>query len=278
MPVESSEFIVKAKTQQEWRWLIAIALFLAGVGSGLYIMAAWVVKFPAGSLSALVGIIIVAVGSSVAFLLDLNRKSQFWRVMFRPQTSWISRGILLIMLFTLFGLLSLVSPSPLFLWAGAICAVGVMMYSGFVLSYSPAIPFWNTPLLPLISIVYALMGGVALLLAMAPSAPGVETLEIIEMGLIAICTVLIFTYLMTMSSSTVAAREATTVLVMGRMAPAFWGLVIAVGLLVPFILAALAKAGLAGPGILVPAGALELAGALSFRYCLLRAGIRLAIA
>ncbi|MBI4330965.1 MAG: polysulfide reductase NrfD [Chloroflexi bacterium] len=275
MQKELNEFIVGTKTQQEWRWLIAIALFLAGVGSGLFIMAAWVAPSPAARLA---GIIIVAVGSSLAFFLDLNRKSQFWRVMLRPRTSWISRGILLIILFTIFGILSLISSSPVFVWAATICAVGVMMYSGFVLSYSPAIPFWNTPLLPLISIVYALMGGAAALFALAPAGSGLATLEIVEMGLIVVCTILIFTYLMTMSSSTVAARESTSALVFGRLAGAFWVMVVGVGLLLPFILAALARIGLAVSGILVLVGVMELAGALTFRYCLLRAGVRLAVA
>ncbi len=275
MQIELNEFIIKAKTQQEWHWLIAIALFLAGIGGGAFIVSSWVVKLPLGSF---IGILIVAIGSSLAFFLDLDRKSQFWRVMFRPQTSWISRGILLIMLFTLFGLLSLIIDSPVLLWVATICAVGVMMYSGFVLSYSPSIPFWNTPLLPLISIVYGLMGGVALLFGISPPGPELKLLETWEMGLIAVCAILIFAYLITMSSSTIAAREATSSLVTGRLAPVLWGLVVVAGLIIPFVLAYLARLNLVSSSVMVLAAIMELAGALSFRYCLLRAGIRLAVA
>lgn len=100
MKTEPREFIVVTKTQQEWRWLIAIALFLAGVGSGTFVMAALVMNYPLGSL---VGLVVGVVGPSLFFFLDLSRKSQFWRVMLRPQTSWISRGILFIILFAAFG-------------------------------------------------------------------------------------------------------------------------------------------------------------------------------
>ncbi len=274
MPEETNEFIIKTKTQQEWRWFIAVALFLAGIGSGAYIMSVWLMH---NVLAGFIGIAIVAVGSSLAFFLDLSRKSQFWRVMMRPQRSWISRGILLIILFTISGVVSLIAPNPVLQWVATICAVGVMMYSGFVLSYSPAIPFWNTPLLPLISIVYALMGGVGLLFGLSAVGPGLETLETLEMGLIAICAILIFTYLITMSSSTIAAREATSSLIAGRQAAPFWVLVVLAGLLVPFIFASLTKFGVLTSQTLVVAGVLELTGALSFRYCLLRAGRRLAV-
>jgi sulfite dehydrogenase (quinone) subunit SoeC len=272
---EPGEFIVANRTQQEWRWLIAIALFLAGVGSGTFVMAALVMNYPLGSL---IGLVVGVAGPGLFFFLDLGRKSQFWRVMLRPQTSWISRGILFIILFAAFGLLYLASQGTFFLWAASICALGVMMYSGFLLSYSPAIPFWNTPLVPLISVVYALMGGAGLLFAFSSGAPGIERLEAIEIGLIAICAILIFTYLMTMSTSTVAAREATGSLAMGRLAGTFWGLVVLTGLLIPAALALSVMAAGMNPAILAVAGLLELAGGLGFRYCLLRSGIRLAVA
>jgi formate-dependent nitrite reductase membrane component NrfD len=262
---EPREFLVATRPQQEWRWLIAIALFLAGVGSGTFVMSALVMDYRLGSL---VGLVLGVAGPGLFFFLDLGRKSQFWRVMLRPRTSWISRGVLFIILFAAFGLLYLAIPGTLFLWAD----------SGFLLSYSPAIPFWNTPLVPLISVVYALMSGAGLLFAFNGAAPGIERLEVIEVGLIVVCAILIFTYLLTMSTSTVAAREATGSLVVGRLAGTFWGLVVLTGLLIPFALALSVMAAGMNPAMLAVAGLLELAGGLGFRYCLLRSGIRLAVA
>lgn len=152
------------------------------------------------------------------------------------------------------------------------------MYSGFVLSYSPAIPFWNTPLLPFISIVYALMGGVALLFALNPTGPGTKALETMEIGLIVSCAVLIFAYLTTMSSSTVAAREATRAFVAGSLAGLFWGIIVVVGLLAPLALTLSVRADAMPAAALPVAGLLELGGAFAFRYGLLKAGIRLAVA
>lgn len=272
---DSREFAVTSRVQQEWNWLIAVALFFAGVGSGTFVMAELVMGYPTG---ALVGIGVAGVGSSLAFFLDLGRKSQFWRVMLRPKTSWISRGIILLILFTLSGLLYLLTPTSVFLWIAVASALGVMMYSGFVLSYSPAIPFWNTPLLPILSILYALMGGIGLLFAMNSGSGSVASLETMQLGLAIIAAILIFAYLIGMSSSTLAARHATRTLVAGNLALAFWALVIIGGLVIPVSLTLLVRAAGLNPGVLALAGLLELVGGFSFRYLLLKSGVVSALA
>jgi len=242
----------------------------------------------------MVGLIIVAVGTNGAFLIDLGRPERFWRVFLRPLSSWISRGVFLITSLLFFGVLSLAphwvgvpwgTDSGLgraFLGIGMAAALGVMMYTGFVLSYSPAIPFWNTSLLPILVVLYALMGSNAAIFAMAYTLSGLNMMlmEQVEIGLILTSLVMLFVYLTTVSYSTVAAKKSVAMLVRGELAGLFLGGVVLVGLLVPLGVALAiywgeVSANVASP-LLAVAGLVELGGGFIFRYCLLRAGVYLA--
>ena len=100
----------------------------------------------------------------------LGKPLRFWRMMFRPQTSWIARGFILVVLFVAFASAQLVFSFwfPGTAWemffkvlAGAM-AVGVVVYTGFVLKSVKAVSLWNSPLLPVLFVTWGLMGGFGL--------------------------------------------------------------------------------------------------------------------
>ena len=102
--ISRDEFIVRVKPQRDWiegraLWLLG-AIYFGGVGGGLYI-ASVLVNWQMGLLLA-VGITAILKGG--AHLLFLTRPLNFWRIFWRPQTSWISRGIYFVFLFIIFGL------------------------------------------------------------------------------------------------------------------------------------------------------------------------------
>ncbi len=155
----TGEFTIDYQTQQEWSWLLTASFFLEGVGAGLFILSL-VLGLAAG---ALLGVVAVGLGA-LCLLLDLGHMERFWRAVSRPGTSWISRGIIIITLFLVLGVLWV---APFYVTAlpwgegtrlgqvlGALAAVfafGVMLYGGFVMAYSPAIAFWNTGNSPFIA-------------------------------------------------------------------------------------------------------------------------------
>ncbi len=296
MAINTATFELGIRRQKAWGGLIALALFLAGIGAGLFLVAAFVERHLAApfNLGLIAGILLVGVGSSLAFILDLGRKDRFWRVMLRPLKSWISRGVILIMAFTVFGILYLAPEllawlpwskdgglGSVFLTAAVLSAFGVIMYSGFVLSYSPSISFWNTALLPVLVAVYALMGAVGatyiLQLAGGISTANLKSLELLEIWLIITSLVLVAVYLLTMHYSSTAAREAARLLLKGNLAPLFLGGVVLGGLALPLVLTLIVySAGLdpaASSAVLVIGGLCELAGGFAFRYVLLKAGV-----
>ncbi len=283
------QFVIGFKTQKWWGSLAAIDFFLGGTGGGTFILSMYL-GLPFGMV---LGWIAVALGA-VALLIDLGRPDRFLRAGSQVARSWISRGVVFTTLFLVFGLLRM-APEWLtgLAWGSstglgqaigvvaALGALGVMMYTGFLLSHSPSIPFWNTTLLPLLFALYGFACGAGVLLVALPSLGGraadLKSAAVIGIALFAACLVFLWIYLLTMASSTVAAKESVRMLVRAQLSVPFLIGVNLVGLVVPLVLAA--SVYLADPGFaaaspaLAAAGLLALIGGYLFRYSLLRAGV-----
>jgi formate-dependent nitrite reductase membrane component NrfD len=196
------------------------------------------------------GLLLLLVGT-LFLLLDLGRPERFWRAFFRARTSWISRGCFFITLLIVLGglnvWLELTSGgsagglSWLLQAVAAAAAVAVMIYTGFVLAPSPAIPFWNSTFFPIIFFAYSLLAGIDFLILASPILPDpaidIARLERVQFGLAVACLLLVMSHLSVMSSSAVAARRSIQLLTRGRWALPFIGGVIGVGLIVPLLVA-----------------------------------------
>jgi polysulfide reductase chain C len=278
------EFTLELRTQEAWSWLVAIDLFLSGIGAGLYLISQ-LAGFPRG---AALGLVLVVVGSLV-LMGELARPQKMWRSFSRAATAWMSRGSIVVILFIVLGVLDLapqyVSGLP---WAGgtalgyiaAFLALVIVLYPGFLFASSPAIPFWNTPLLPLLFGTYALLGGVATLFIMFSASAAEVPLSIRALailGLLVLLSTIILTiiYLGVMLNGGVASQEAVRMLTRGQLALPFLLGVAGIGLIIP--LALLSAVYLGGASLAIPAlgisGILILGGGFLMRYCLLRAGV-----
>lgn len=170
--------------QTVWEWLVAIYLFLGGLGAGAFLVAA-ALEFSGKrdeldfSPSSLVGAILpgflVGVGS-VLLILDLGaglREPLRIFYMFTHFTSVMTWGIWILTIFIIlalvYGFLEVLHTYPS-IWkslsrstvrrvkrivaaVGSVFAVGTAVYTGVLLSdVGPAIPFWSTPLFTGVSI------------------------------------------------------------------------------------------------------------------------------
>ena len=282
LPVIRKEMVVGYRLQTEWSWLIAAAFFLGKVGAGLFAVSL-LIDYPAG---AFVGLLIAEVGKGTAHLLFLGRPERFWRVLLRPQTSWISRGLwgMLVMgvsgavyLATTLGWITLSGLSwDLLLAVCYLAALVVMVYDGFVLRASPAIPIWRSALVPVMALSYSLLGGVTLATVLPHvlpgDGPGRSLSEYLEVTLLVTNLVLMVAYLLVMASSAPAARRAVRQMVRGSWAFIFLGGAVGVGLLVSLVLALYISA----TGSTAPLAALALTDMLGHFlvfFVLLRSGL-----
>lgn len=286
----AADLQVRFRPQRQWvqgRGLfLIVAHFLSGIGAGAWLLAA----LGTGTVGLLAGWVLVGLGG-LAHLLFLGRWTRFWRMIARADSSWISRGLLGITLFLLTGLVYLLlkladqGSSPVgqvFLWLSWFSAAWVIVYKGFVWSSAKGIPLWNTPLLPVLYLVYGVRGGLAVLLLVALTQPAggeVSTAEVLKLWLGVSSALLVVVYLVGIRGTGLTAARSVDALLSGVAAPAFlWGAVL-LGLVVPIVLGAFALAtGLAlatpvGVVLLVIVSLTSLVGDLALIYAIARAGL-----
>jgi polysulfide reductase chain C len=188
-------------TEHHWGWLVAIYLFLGGMGAGAFLVAA-VIELtgarykhefsPTTLVGAGVSGPLILIGTAL-LVLDLGAGlREPWRIplMFLNFRSVMTWGIWILTLFLpiafLYGLIELMHVYPgILIWArkrlrflpdtlpyrdikrvvcsvGCILAVGTALYTGVLLSVVEAVPLWHTPVLPALFLVSAISTGVAL--------------------------------------------------------------------------------------------------------------------
>lgn len=239
-----------ANGQDTWGWRVAAYLFVSGMGAGAYAAGAaaeWLDG--AGPVTAIaVGLGPLLVGPAALFLIgDLGRPGGFLRAGRRPSTSWIARGVVILSAFlaasaahAAYALLGGPAAAPLALSAvGGLLALLMMIYTGLVLGAIRPIPFWTTPILPLLFAVSSLSTGIMAVDLVATLAPGAPPSTLAawrsaDLVLLALEAIVVALYL-ALAHATVAARASTALVTRGALALRFWGGVVAAGLAVPFV-------------------------------------------
>lgn len=289
-----------------WGPLIAWYLFLAGMGAGAYfvgIAASYLgARYqPLVKPGIFLGAPLVAIGS-LLLLLDLGDPLQAYLAILRPQSSMISVGILIITVFIILGAIHIATylfkqvklSAKALAWLGgvnAVFALGTAIYTGILLGVVKAVPFWNTPILPLLFLVSALSTGMGAILVIlgaqrfiAPPSKE-EAEQVIASGhllsradipLVVVELLVLFFLLFVMSGSTSVAAQSARYLVAGGFAAAFWVGLVVVGLVVPIVLEVWALRG-KGTSIAALAGLCLMIGGIILRYAVLSAGASVSI-
>ena len=187
--------------EHHWGWLVAIYLFLGGMGAGAFLMAAVVEltgmryrqKYcPTALVGAGVSGPLILIGT-VLLIFDLGAGlREPWRIllMFTNFESVMTWGIWILTLFLpiafVYGILEIMHVYPQVLaWmrqrltflpetlpyrsvkrvlavVGGVLAIGTAIYTGVLLSVVQAVPLWNTPVLPALFLVSAVSTGMGL--------------------------------------------------------------------------------------------------------------------
>lgn len=280
--------MIMPTAQREWSqgkgWFLIIAIFLGGLGGGTYLVSTWLNFLP----GLFLGWLMVLFGKTTAHLLFLGRPSRFWRAFTRPQSSWISRGIIILGLFLIFSALQLAPSIKQLEWLpwttdnsalkvlAFLSGFGLIMYTGLLLGSVKAIAFWNDAFVPVLFTFYSLLGGVGLLLAVhgfiAEGATYIDRLEALAPWLLSLVAVVLAVYIYIMYNKTPAARRAVLDIIKGRTAPVFIIGVAILGIAVPLSIAIYSLVNGASWLVLSIGAVCELVGGFSFRYSLLKAG------
>ncbi len=280
------DWMVKYTPQKEWierrGILLWLAFFFIELGAGVFFVA----SFFDSQFVMLIGWLICAILGGGLHLLFLGKPLRFWRIIFSSgwKTSWISRGLIFVILFLMLGLVHLI----LSRWANPLTALIVItdifafcaiIYGGFAMNYVNGIPLWNTALLPVLYVISGLWGGAELTLGIALTrsdiSVGIALEEWIRILLIGFL-ILIPVYLMSVRYTSLTGLASVKYMVLGKWAPLFWILVVAMGMIMPLITVITSfLLGLENtPEALLYVAILSgLIGDLATRYLILRCGL-----
>ena len=297
------DFMVKLTPQKDWiaghGVLIAFAFFLGGLSGGVYLAALYfgslLGMFVGWGLAPLMGVI---------DMVHLSQPKKFWRMLLRPNTSWISRGFIIITLFIGAAAIQLALSMWLpgtaaeitFKVLAGLLAFAVAIYSGFVVGSIGAIKLWNSAIIPVLFIATGLVGGLALILALtAGSSQPQMVVSAASSGLpyawavgssqagilifamraiLVIYAIFVVVYLWISASGGPGAKESALMMVRGSLAPVFWLGAVLAGIVVPLVLLfAVSPADGAPMALLVTTAMCVIAGTGALRYSILKAGM-----
>jgi polysulfide reductase chain C len=157
-------------------------------------------------------------------------------------------------------------------------AICLVIYTAFVLLASRPIPFWNSPLLPILWVSVSLASGISLTETIHIFFPtqhisNPEFLKVAGPWLVGVTAFLILVYLVGNFFCSVGAKESVLYLVKGQLAPLFYTGVVFLGITVPLVILISAYFQILPSSALAVAGISELVGAFILRYSVLKAGI-----
>lgn len=281
--MEIHEWMINYTRQTEWIDRRGIFLWLAfyagGLGGGLYLVSLYFNSLWGMFLSWL----IIAVIKGGAHLIYLGKPLRFWRIVTRPQSSWLARGLIFVLLFVGFGAIQLVLSHWLpgtaaeiaFKVLAGIMAFAIALYTGVILMNVKGVPFWNSALLPILFVACGILGGFGLSAVIALNGGDVN-LSAAETGsrwLLIINVLIIGIYLWQTSIREEVGKQSVLEQIHGESAPIFWAGIVLLGIVIPLVIAISSWVSENLPHALLIAGVVcEIIGGLALRYCVLKAG------
>jgi formate-dependent nitrite reductase membrane component NrfD len=277
------EWMVGYTSQKVWierkGLIIWLSIYFGIFGGGAYLVSLYFDNLAGMFISWLI-VLVIKSGLHVA---HAEKPLKLWRMVLRPQTSWISRGLILTILFIVFSAVQLAfsywAPGTagelIFKVLGGIAAFGVMVYAGFVLSYVSGIPFWNVAILPALFILWGILSGLSLVSIAGLDAGGVKTAMVAGMILLVAALVAIVLYLWTETYVGPTARESVRELTRGSLS-ILWGIgVILIGIIIPLVVSFMSYFNVCqfNPSLTILIFSCEIIGGLAFTYGVLKVGV-----
>lgn len=314
MPMEPSRPIRLAKQvrpQQEWNVIIAIYLYLAGMGAGSFIIGIlihWMgisfnplpipfldllgIRLDLTKIPIFWGAIMVSIGAPF-LILDLGIKWRFMYACLNPRTSWVARGFIILSVFIIFGLLIFVKSLLPFKWLSPessvwlipegiafVFAFATALYTGILLKATKSVPLWNTPLLPILFLTSALStGSMAIILStlgtglLSYQSQTMKALMVAEQVFIVIEGIVLYLFLSRRYQASEQGKDSVRLLVRGKLRYLFWQGIVLLGFIFPFVLEWISKY-YQSSSLLFMAGLSLLTGGFFLRLGLIQAGIK----
>ena len=278
------EKMVKMTPQTEWierkGILLWLAFFLIELGAGLYIMSIILES----NWGMFIGWLVCLVLGGGCHFIYLGKPLRVYRGFLRPQTSWISRGLIFISIFAVIGVAHLAvihwapNTNPVaFEVIMCIISLLVVVYGGLAMAYVRGLALWNTAMIPILYTAASLWGGAGIVLGiMLVRNEGIEDAEVWIRALLIGFMVIILLYLWATRYTSAAASESVRRFTRGDLILPFYLGVVIIGMVIPAVVVGYSfSEGVDSTptGLFVAAIACEFIGDLTMRYCILKGGL-----
>jgi Fe-S-cluster-containing dehydrogenase component/formate-dependent nitrite reductase membrane component NrfD len=293
-PAEAHVVYDIPKNTRPWGWMVSAYLGTKSIGAGVMLVAALALALAGGVLTpafhALMGICAPLIGgvfialTLVLLVVDLKRPERFLFLLTKANpTSWLVWGGLILAVFGLleaawFGA-ALLGLTTLLYWLlvpALLFGIASAGYTAFLFGQAEGRDFWQSPLLFPILIVQAMLAGVAALgvTGWFVSAGRSLSLFLTIAFLCALVTHVVLVFIEVFGShGNSHGAAAAHFMYTGALRPIFWGLFLALGSLVPLLLAGLALVFPdVQPALLGCAALCALVGLFAYEQCFVVAG------
>ncbi len=300
--IESTRSLAGALGDPFWGWEIPVYLFLGGLVAGLLVVTSIVVLTrgrdrvtPAMRAGLLAAPVLLSLGMGALFL-DLTSRAHVYRfyLTLRPTAPMSFGAWILLLVYPVQVLLAFAFPHAslepwlsrrrwlrhvvelsrrrlaLVAWVGLASGIALGVYTGVLLSATVARPLWSFSGLGLLFLASGASAALALLLVLERDAAAQRSLARWDIAVLAAELALVGLWIVGLLGLGPVHRAAAGALVSGAAAPAFLGIVIFGGIVVPLALEVLWLRGRALHSRAVPA--LVLAGSLALRILVVYAG------
>ena len=240
------------------------------------------------SVCYVLGIAIVCI-SALCLIADLGRPERMLNLFLHPRATYISFGTYVLLAITVVGAalaMTAVFDVPRVTGrmkaAGeglcAVLAVALMTYTGFFLYALKAVPFWDSPLVPVLFVLSALSTGLSVVLMVTPFVRDVYRLgglvracRAVHLAVVVLEALAVALYLLWAASNLYVAQS-VDLLFQSDLATWFFVGVLGCGIAVPLVAetVAVVSRGTCAHWLL---DALVLVGGFSLRYCIVSAGL-----
>lgn len=237
---EAYDWMTRETQQKEWieqqgvfLWL---AFFVSEIGAGLYFVSMLYNYIP-GMAVGWIGTLFLG---GLIHLMYLGNPKRFWRIFLKPHKSELSRGVWVIGVFALLGLLQLLVFGPesgfLKLITGIACVL-LIMHGFATMNVMKALPAWSSTILIPLSIISGLWVGSQIfqfMLAAGSGSPAV--FEKWAVVLFAAYTVTLLLHIWSTSHLSDTARVSIQTMIKGEYAKMFLVSVIGAGIFLPLVI------------------------------------------
>lgn len=204
--------------QNVWHWPAVMNLILGGTGCGFFLSCIIAQEVSIGGDGSMQGVVSGLTGPFLVLLgfasvgVEAGRPSAAGYLLHHWRSSWMSREILIGIIFVLAAILDVFFRESLFRTVAGLAAGGVLLSQGYMVNRSRAVTVWNRSLTPLYFFTSGINLGFGLLLIWAAAFDSVLRSGSLVIGVIALILNLVIWYCETSLSNDTYLRRALQLL------------------------------------------------------------------